>query len=347
MDRSLVHLVPRSRSWPLKLSTIEAPPEDLWCSGRLDVLAREPKVALIGTRAPTMYGEAQTRRFARTLAEHGVVVVSGLARGIDSVAHETTLESNGATIAVLGCGVDRPWPAGPLATRVAREGLLLSEYAPGTPPRRHHFPERNRLISGLCDAVIVIEAAHASGSLITARWAADQGRAVFAVPGRIDHPMARGCHRLIREGASLVEDPEEVLEELGFTRSGPPETPFELGTRRGRSSSAPRASAGSRESNREGEREGSPGAEHEVEGENEFGPEFGPELENGLETGRDAVAGRHGLDSRLLEALRGETLTPDDLAERTGQPVTEVLTALVELELAGRIVRGAGSLYRR
>ncbi|MCC7013178.1 MAG: DNA-protecting protein DprA, partial [Planctomycetes bacterium] len=221
VSRSCIHLVPRSRAWPAKLDQIEAPPSELWCVGSLALLEREPKVALIGTRAPTPYGQAQARAFATRLASAGVVIVSGLARGIDSEAHEAALDCQGATIAVLGSGVDRPWPAGPLAERMTVAGLLVSEYAPGTPPRRHHFPERNRLISGLCEAVIVIEAAYASGSLITARWAADQGRTVFALPGRVDHPMARGCHRLLREGASLVEDPEEVLVELGLAPSVP------------------------------------------------------------------------------------------------------------------------------
>ena len=120
----------------------------------------------------------------------------------------------GNTIAVLGSGVDRPWPGGAMAEAVAKRGLLLSEFQPGEAPRPHHFPMRNRLISGLSAAVLVIEAAHASGSLITARWAADQGRQVYALPGRVDHPMSRGTHRLIREGAMLVESPEEILQDL-------------------------------------------------------------------------------------------------------------------------------------
>ncbi len=215
-DRPKLHLNPANADWPAALREIEAPPEQLWLRGAVELLGREPKVAIVGARAPTAYGEAQARRFARALAEHGAVVVSGLARGVDHAAHEAALEVCGATIGVLGCGVDRPWPAGPLAERMAREGLLLSEFEPGAPPLRRNFPLRNRVISGLCVAVVVIEAAAASGSLITARWAADQGRAVFALPGRVDHPMARGCHKLIREGASLVEDPEEVLAELGL-----------------------------------------------------------------------------------------------------------------------------------
>lgn len=288
MSTLSLHLSRASRTWPTILDTIEAPPSELWLRGRAELLAFEPRVAVIGTRAPTMYGDGQARRFARALASAGVVVVSGLARGIDSAAHEAALEVGGATIAVLGNGVDKPWPAGPLAERMALEGLLVAEYPPGTSPRRHHFPERNRLISGLCSAVVVIEAAHASGSLITARWAIDQGRSVFALPGRVDHPMARGCHRLLREGAWLVEEPEEVLADLGIA------------------------------------------ARPSLEGN---------ELSRAPEAASDeAVA--------LLDQLRGESLTPDDLAERSGRPLAGVLTTLVELEVSGRIVRGAGALYR-
>ncbi len=282
---NLMHLSRHDRAWPAVLDTIEAAPSELWLRGRPELLAFEPRVAVIGTRAPTPYGEGQAHRFAAALARAGVVVVSGLARGIDSAAHHAALEAGGATIAVLGNGVDRPWPAGPLAERMALEGLLVSEYAPGTPPRRAHFPQRNRLISGLCSAVVVVEAAQASGSLITARWAIDQGRSVFALPGRVDHPMARGCHRLLREGAWLVEDPEEVLAELGV-------------------SCAPAAAT----------------------------------ARAGDEASGEALA--------LLDQLRGESLTPDELAERSGRALSEVLSTLVELEVAGSVIRGAGALYR-
>lgn len=239
----IVRLTPLDALWPQALSRIEAPPTELWLCGRRDPLEPRPRVALVGTRSPSPYGCAQAARFARTLALAGVVVVSGMARGIDQAAHEAALDASGTTIGVLGSGVDRPWPGGPLAERLAREGTLLSEFAPGTAPRRHHFPRRNRLISGLSDAVVVIEAAFASGSLITARWAADQGRSVFALPGRVDHPMARGCHRLLREGAALVEDPEEVLGELGLLAREPsrarPEAEHELlAALRGETSSA-------------------------------------------------------------------------------------------------------------
>jgi DNA processing protein len=217
----IVRLAPGEPGWPAEFLAIDAPPHCLWLRGRALLLEPRVWVAVVGTRSPSPYGSAQAARFARALAQAGAGVVSGLARGIDQAAHEAALDVGGTTLAVLGSGVDRPWPAGPLAERMAREGALLSEFEPGTAPRRHHFPRRNRLISGLARAVVVIEAAWASGSLITARWAADQGRAVFALPGRVDHPMARGCHRLLREGALLVEEPEEVLAELGLAAPAP------------------------------------------------------------------------------------------------------------------------------
>ena len=292
MTRGVLHIVRDGPTWPRELSQIAAPPDELWLRGRTELLARGLRVAIVGTRSPTAYGEMQARLFASELAASGAVIVSGLARGIDHVAHTAALDVGGATIAVLGCGVDRPWPDTELVERIACEGLLMSEFAPGTPPRKHHFPQRNRLISGLCQAVLVVEAAHASGSLITARWAADQGRQVCALPGRVDHPMARGCHRLIREGAALVETPAEVLEELGL---------------------APAACAGAR-----------------------------APPESATATTAEAT----GLHGELLSALVGETLSADDLCERTRGGLSDVLTALVELELSGAVVRGAGALFR-
>ena len=209
-----MRIQPGGPSWPRELESVDPSPGELWARGRPELLLRRPRIAIVGSRSPTPYGLAQAGRFAAALARAGMVVVSGLARGIDQAAHEGALAAGGTTIAVLGCGVDRPWPEGPLAERMVVEGLLLSEYRPGTGPRRHHFPLRNRLIAGLSKAVLVVEAAWTSGSLITARWAADQGRAVFALPGRVDHPMARGTLRLVREGATAVDSPERLLEDL-------------------------------------------------------------------------------------------------------------------------------------
>lgn len=219
MERPILCIERDAELWPAELDRVEAPPERLWLCGEAALLAADPRVAIVGTRSPTPYGLGQAERFAAELATAGVTVVSGLARGIDAAAHAAALDVGGATVAVLACGVDRPWPSGPLADRVRSEGLLLSEFEPGTPPSKPRFPLRNRLISGLSSVVVVIEAAYRSGSLITARWAADQGREVCALPGRVDQPMARGCHRLLREGAMLVEGPAEVLELLGLERA--------------------------------------------------------------------------------------------------------------------------------
>ncbi|MHC4895218.1 MAG: DNA-processing protein DprA [Planctomycetota bacterium] len=216
MERPIVRIERGDAIWPAELDHVEGPPSVVWARGDLDALSPRPRVAIVGTRAPTPYGTAQAERFASVFARAGACIVSGLARGIDSAAHEAALDVGGSTVAVLACGVDRPWPTGALADAMGDRGLLLSEFEPGTPPSKSRFPLRNRLIAGLCSAVVVIEAAYRSGSLITARWAADQGQEVWALPGRVDQPMARGCHRLLREGARLAESPDEVLESLGL-----------------------------------------------------------------------------------------------------------------------------------
>jgi DNA processing protein len=171
---------------------------------------------VVGARTPTPGGLDNARAFAHELALAGLVITSGLALGIDAAGHEAALQAGSATVAVAANGLDRVYPARhrKLARRIARQGALVSEFPIGTPPRAEHFPRRNRIISGLSLGVLVIEAGLRSGSLITARLGAEQGREVFAVPGSIHNPLARGCHRLIRQGAKLVEDAEDVLEEL-------------------------------------------------------------------------------------------------------------------------------------
>ena len=214
-DATEIHELCRGDAdWPEGLATIDVEPARLWLRGETRLIRASHSVAIVGSRAPTPYGVAQAERFGRELAAAGVCVISGLARGVDAAAHMGALDARGGTIAVLGCGVDRPWPAGRLADRIAEHGLLVSEFAPGTAPRRHHFPLRNRIIAGLSDAVLVVEAAEASGSLITARWAADQGQQVFALPGRVDHPMARGTLSIMRDGATPVGSPQMLLDDL-------------------------------------------------------------------------------------------------------------------------------------
>jgi DNA processing protein len=187
----------------------------LWLRGRIagdDALA----VAVVGSRRATPYGIDIAEQISRELAARGVTVVSGLARGIDSAAHRGALAAGGRTIAVLGCGVDVAYPPENrrLAQRITESGALVSQFAPGTPPLPYHFPERNRVIAGLALGVVVVEAAEHSGSLITAGFAAELGREVMAVPGRVTSPESRGTHRLIQDGAALVTDWEDVVAQL-------------------------------------------------------------------------------------------------------------------------------------
>ncbi|MHC9086477.1 DNA-processing protein DprA [Luteimonas sp. RIT-PG2_3] len=175
-----------------------------------------PAVAVVGSRSPSAGGRAHARSFSQALARSGLAIASGLAAGIDTIAHATALAEDAITVAVLGTGIDVPYPranAG-LYRQIGQAGAIVSEHPPGTGPRREHFPSRNRIIAGLALGTLVVEAAERSGALITARLAGDAGREVFAVPGSIHNPMARGCHRLIRQGAALVEDAREVVEAL-------------------------------------------------------------------------------------------------------------------------------------
>lgn len=201
--------------YPPQLLQTADPPLLLYAHGHTEWLAR-PSIAIVGSRNPTAQGRDNARAFARHLGEAGLVVVSGLALGIDGAAHEGALEGGGTTIAVIGTGIDRVYPARhrSLAHRIADKGLILSEYPLGTPPLARHFPPRNRIIAGLSSATLVVEAALQSGSLITARQALEAGRDVFAIPGSIHSPQSRGCHALIKQGAKLVDSAGDILEEL-------------------------------------------------------------------------------------------------------------------------------------
>ncbi|OGA73798.1 MAG: DNA protecting protein DprA [Betaproteobacteria bacterium RIFCSPLOWO2_12_FULL_65_14] len=208
--------------YPRALLETADPPAVLYAVGRVE-LVRGPALAIVGSRNATAQGERNAESFAKALSEAGLTIVSGLALGIDAAAHRGGLAGPGSTIAVLGTGIDVVYPRrnAELATQIIARGLLLSEFALGTAPLAQNFPRRNRLISGLAQGCLVVEAAVASGSLITARSAADQGREVFAIPGSIHSPLSRGCHTLIKSGAKLVESADDVLAELsGFRPSG-------------------------------------------------------------------------------------------------------------------------------
>ncbi|MFP4245376.1 MAG: DNA-processing protein DprA [Ectothiorhodospira sp.] len=210
--------------YPPRLRVIPGAPPVLYVVGDPQVL-HWPMLAVVGSRHPTPGGRDTATAFSAHLARSGLVIASGLAQGIDAAAHAGALEGHGLTVAVTGTGPDRVYPAThrDLARRIAAEGALVTELPAGTPVRREHFPRRNRILAGLAVGTLVVEAAQRSGSLITARLAGEQGREVFAIPGSIHNPMARGCHRLIRQGAKLVETADDILEELGpqiFVPSG-------------------------------------------------------------------------------------------------------------------------------
>ncbi len=213
--------------YPEALLQTADPPLLLYLSGRRELLNTEG-LAIVGSRTPTPQGRDNAASFAREVSRAGFCVVSGLALGIDGAAHEAALSGPGSTLAVLGTGLDQLYPSRhqALGRRIEDQGLLVSEYSLGTPPLSPNFPRRNRIIAGLSRGCLVVEAALRSGSLITARLASEAGREVFAIPGSIHSPLARGCHELIRQGATLVESPAELLEALrpivGKSKALPP-----------------------------------------------------------------------------------------------------------------------------
>lgn len=206
--------------YPPSLLTADDPPLMLYARGRVELLA-QPMFAIVGSRNATAQGERDAEAFAAALGQAGLTVVSGLALGIDAAAHRGGLNTVAGTVAVIGTGADRLYPARneALAREIVANGVILSEFALGTPALAANFPRRNRLIAGLGLGCLVVEAAPKSGSLITARLAAEAGRDVFAIPGSIHSPLARGCHQLIRQGAKLVESAQDILEELRWTRT--------------------------------------------------------------------------------------------------------------------------------
>lgn len=206
-------------AYPPRLLQTADPPLLLYVQGDVAALSRTA-IAVVGSRRPTVQGSDNARAFAAALSHQGLVVVSGLALGIDAAAHEGAMQGTSPTIAVVGTGLDRVYPARhrDLAQRIAEHGAVVSEYAPGTPPLPENFPLRNRIIAGLSVGTLVVEAALQSGSLITARLAVEAGREVFAVPGSIHSPQSKGCHALLKQGAKLVESAQDILEELQLVR---------------------------------------------------------------------------------------------------------------------------------
>jgi DNA processing protein len=285
--------------YPDPLLHVADPPLMLYLDGRRELL-QQRCIAVVGSRRPSPQGDDNARHFAGGLGQAGFCVVSGLALGIDGAAHEAALETPGSTIAVLGSGLDKVYPLehAALARAVARRGLLVSEYFIGTPPMGPNFPQRNRIIAGLSEGCLVVEAALKSGSLITARQATEAGREVFAVPGSIRSPESRGCHHLLKQGACLVQDLDDLLAELppgGLPRA--PRLPLET---------TPAAPAES------------------------------------LPPPTPADA-----DHPLLRAIGRDTVSLEQLSQRSGWPQDELNAVLLDLELSGRIARLPGALFQR
>ena len=304
--------------YPSRLKNIYDPPVLLYTKGRLPAFDEEAAVAVVGTRACTPYGISCARKLGQGLAKGGAVVVSGLAKGVDAEATHAALRAGGFAVGVVGNGLDIAYPASSryLYEDLAAAGVLLSEYPPGTRPIGSHFPARNRIISGLSVATVVVEAPEKSGALITAATALDQGRDVFAVPGPIDAPGSVGCNRLIRDGAGLAADAWDILREYEhrfpgkLRREGTEEAPQETGYAR-EERPAPKAVSPSYSLKKEG---------------------------RGLTDDQAALL-------RLLDDAEGAII--DDLVEASGIPTRRVLSAMTVLEIDGLVTQHPGKRYTR
>ncbi|WP_144143918.1 DNA-processing protein DprA [Paraburkholderia sp. BCC1884] len=321
-------------AYPPALLTMPDPPPLLYIKGRLDLLHGRA-VALVGSRSATPQGVEDAERFARALSAAGVTVVSGLALGIDGAAHRGALGGVGGTVAVIGTGADLVYPAAhhALARQIAVQGAILSEWPLGTPARAANFPQRNRLIAGLVSGVVIVEAAMRSGSLITARLANEMGRDIFALPGSIHAPLSRGCHRIIKQGAKLVETPDEVLEELGFAKRVAPSKARSAPTR------ATVAFLANLDSSADSDSEGDRGATTT----NASGA-TGPEASTATPPASSCLGAEA---QRLLEALGHSPTTLEILAYRTEMEDSLLQTTLLQLELAGRVALLPGGRFVR
>jgi len=320
-------LTMQDADYPARLRNIYEPPCLLYVRGRLPLIDEEAAIAMVGTRRATPYGIETAEELAYAMARQGALIVSGGAYGIDTAAHRGALRAGAKTVALLGCGIDVVYPAGNewLYRDVAASGALLTEYPPGTPAVGSHFPVRNRIISGLCLATIVVEApAERSGALITAHTALEQGRDVFAVPGPINAPMSRGCNRLIADGeAALVADTADVLWEYEARyphklHCGRVELPHRMGyqARRGTDTAKP--------------------AEQEEDKKKEKLPAL------------DVREGSTRLTDdqlRIVRQLREGALQVDDLIETLQLPTRRVLSALTVLEIEGYVAQSSGKTF--
>lgn len=316
-----------SPQYPQHLLTTSDPPMMLYVKGRLDLLNEHPAVAIVGSRNATTQGINNAEQFAQELAQGGLTVISGMALGIDAAAHRgamTARNPNASTIAVIGTGCDIIYPARnrDLAHRIVQEGVMVSEFPLGFKALPNNFPRRNRIISGLSRGVLVVEAALQSGSLITARQAAEQNREVFAIPGSIHSPVAKGCHSLIRQGAKLVESAQDILEELHIT---PPLY------------AAPKNTAQSNQSNTH-----TPQTDAAVASKKQ--------QKNPTDTTTQAPSEMkpdNSTQELILAQLGFDPCDLDTLAARTQLPIAQLSGELMLLELAGWVEKRVGNIYAR
>jgi len=324
--------------YPERLKNIQAPPSVLYVKGRLPAMDEEAALTVVGVRKATPYGLQAAGRLAFGLARAGMLIVSGLASGIDAAAHAGALQAGAPTVAVLGCGVDVVYPEvnRPLYEDIASAGALLSEYPPGTKPLGANFPVRNRILSGLSLGTLVVEATEFSGALITARHALEQGRDVFAVPGNIDVPESAGCNRLLREGAQLVTGPMDILQEyialyphkITLAR----EVPRTLAGYRGRpvvverEILAPVAEAVKLPDTESLQRNDPPLSVSPPESRTPKTFDLGEAIKDFAPEGQ-----------AILISLAGEARQVDEIVEQTGLPASRVLRELTMLELGGAV----------
>jgi DNA processing protein len=301
--------------YPRRLRDIDDPPGVLYIKGSLNALSIEPAVGIVGTRDATPYGLNAAAMFSYNLAKSGLVIISGLAKGIDTIAHQGALRANRPTVAVLGCGADVVYPSEnePLYNDIINLGAVITEFPPGTRPLGAHFPKRNRLISGLSVGVLIVEAPLKSGALITARVAQEQGRDVFAVPGAIDAPNSVGCNRLIRDFAVLASEPSDILSEYIL------QYPVELGARR-ETPKLPKAEP------------------HKGEPRSSAGAHCAPP---------QAAISAELTDTQaaIVKILRKGPLSPDDICAALEIEMREVLSELTMLEIEGAVVSNSAGIY--
>ncbi len=316
--------------YPRLLRQIDNPPPVLYVHGNPDLL-NDPQLAIIGSRNPTQGGKINAHDFSKYLAQAGLCITSGLALGVDGIAHQGALDAGMPTIAVIATGIDRVYPARhrKLAHDIVENGAIVSEFPLGVQPKSENFPRRNRIISGLSHGTLVIEAALRSGSLITARLASEQGREVFAIPGSIHNPLARGCHRLIRQGAKLVETAQDIFDEMSSVIDLEGIDIVDIKTIGANAATTDDTGLQTRSSNSLGENKNSFSSSADAEN---------------VKNAEMELAESQQL---LLDKMGFDPVQIDQLVPRTGLSVEEVSAMLLILELQNRVSSSGGGTYTR